>query len=69
MPYSGQSVRARSAQLKPLHGKAAELRVARQVRWAPCRCNEQEIQFRDAVLADLERKGSCHCGRWRTVRF
>ncbi|MDT7530319.1 hypothetical protein OVY29_16800 [Sphingopyxis sp. SE2] len=60
MPFSGQSVRACSAQLKLLHGKEAELRVARQVRWAQTRGNEQEIAFWDAVLEDLGRKGSHH---------
>lgn len=45
MPFSDQSVRAYSAQLKLLHGQEAELRVARQARWARDRGNEQEIQF------------------------
>jgi len=69
MLYSGQSVRVSSAQMESRHGKEATLRVARQGRWARDRGNEQEIQFRDAVLADLGRKGSCHCGRLRSGRF
>ena len=60
MPFSGQSVRACSAQLKWLHGKKAELRVARQLGWAQTRGNVQEIAFWDAVLKDLERKTTRH---------
>jgi len=60
MPFSGQSVRACSAQLKLLHGKKAELRVARQLGWAQTRGNAQEIAFWDAVLKDLERKTTYH---------
>ncbi len=60
MPFSGQSVRACSAQLKLLHGKEAELRVARQLGWAQARGNEHEVAFWDAVLKDLERKSTRH---------
>jgi hypothetical protein len=54
MPFSGQSVRACSAQLKLLHGKEAELRVAQQLGWAQTRGNAQEIAFWDAVLKNLD---------------
>lgn len=60
MPFSDQSVRACSAQLKLLHGKEAELRVARQLGWAQVRGNEHEVAFWDAVLKDLERKSTRH---------
>ncbi|MGR4893528.1 hypothetical protein ACIPPQ_21100 [Sphingopyxis sp. LARHCG72] len=60
MPFSGQSVRACSAQLKLLHGKEAELRVARQLGWAQARGNEHEVAFWDAVLKDLERVSTRH---------
>lgn len=60
MPFSDQSVRACSAQLKLLHGKEAELRVARQLGWAQARGNEHEVAFWDAVLKDLERKSTRH---------
>ncbi len=58
MPFSDQSVRACSAQLKLLHGQEAELRVARQLGWAQARGNEHEVAFWDAVLKDLERKAT-----------
>lgn len=60
MPFSDQSVRACSAQLKLQHGKEAELRVARQLGWARARGNEHEVAFWDAVLKDLERKSTRH---------
>lgn len=60
MPFSDQSVRACSAQLKLLHGKEAELRVARQLGWAQARGNEHEVAFWDVVLKDLERKSTRH---------
>ena len=60
MPFSGQSVRACSAQLKLLHGKEADLRVARQLGWAQTRGNAQEIAFWDAVLKDLDRNALRH---------
>lgn len=60
MPFSGESVRACSTQLKLLHGKEAELRVARQLGWAQARGNEHEIAFWGAVLTDLGRKTTCH---------
>lgn len=63
MPFSGQSARACSAQLKLLHGKEAELRVVRQLGWAQTRGNEQEIQFWNAVLDDLGRRVRAIDGR------
>lgn len=60
MPFSDQSVRACSAQLKLLHGKEAELRVGRQLGWAQARGNEHEVAFWEAVLKDLERKSTRH---------
>lgn len=60
MPFFDQSVRACSAQLKLLHGKEAELRVARQLGWARGRGNEQEIAFWNAVLTDMARKTLRH---------
>ncbi len=60
MPFSRQSARACSAQLKLMHGREAELRVARQVGWAQARGNEQEIAFWDAVLKDLGQNSLRH---------
>lgn len=60
MPFAGQGVRSCASQLKLLHGKEAELRVARQLRWARGRGNEHEIAFWDAVLKDIALKTSRH---------
>jgi len=51
--YGSQSVRGCSTQLKLRHGQGAELLVARQVKWARKRGNDQEIAYWSAVLEDL----------------
>jgi len=51
--YGSQSVRGCSAQLKLRHGQGAELLVARQVKWACERGNDEEIAYWSAVLDDL----------------
>jgi len=60
MPFSGQSVRSCSSQIKLRHGKQASFLVSRQAQWARERGNNEEIAFWNAVLSDLDRSTLRH---------
>lgn len=60
MPFGGQSARSCAAQIKLQHGRQAEFLVARQLRWARERGNEEEIAFWDSVREDLDQRLSRH---------